>query len=233
MKVLSPAPDVWVLIGPGQRWAGLHPAPADRTAAHGLPPVRAVERLAGRAALRELLRMARPELADDPVVSDPRGKPRLACHPETGISVSHDGGTVAVALALRGPVGVDVQHSPRSAHPGMMRRCLGRHANSLDGLRPAQRSRELAWVWSAQEACVKAAGSGLSGRPWTIDVPVGRTWGRWREYQWVSFRDQSDTPLSCAFFDPPNPTPTPSAALAPASTLSAPPSAGVPHVRKG
>ncbi|MEU1010746.1 4'-phosphopantetheinyl transferase superfamily protein [Streptomyces sp. NPDC005890] len=233
MTVLSPAPDVWVLIGPRQRWTGLRPAPADRTAADGLPPARAAERLAGRAALRELLRLTRPELADAPVVTDPRGKPWLAGHPEAGISVSHDGGTVAAALALRGPVGVDVQHAPLAAAPGMVRRCLGRHAPSLDRLRPAQRARELAWVWSAQEACVKAAGSGLSGRPWTIDVPAGRTRGRWREYRWVSFRGQSDTPLSCAFFDPAAPGPTVPARFAPAPAVLAPPPAHAPHVPKG
>ncbi|MEV3970171.1 4'-phosphopantetheinyl transferase superfamily protein [Streptomyces sp. NPDC050698] len=199
----------------------------------GLPPARAVERLAGRAALRELLRLARPELADAPVMTDPRGKPWLAGHPETGVSVSHDGGTVAAALALRGPVGVDVQHAPRSAAPGMVRRCLGRHAPSLDRLRPEQRARELAWVWSAQEACVKAAGSGLSGRPWTIDVPAGRTRGRWREYRWVSFRGQSDTPLSCAFLETAAPGPTAPALLAPAPSVLALPSADAPHVRKG
>ncbi|KOX11598.1 hypothetical protein ADL04_00140 [Streptomyces sp. NRRL B-3648] len=206
----------------------MRPAPADRAAADGLPPARAAERLAGRAALRELLRLARPELADAPVVTDPRGKPWLAGHPEAGISVSHDAGTVAAALALHGPVGVDVQHAPRSAAPGMVRRCLGRHAPALDRLRPAQRARELAWVWSAQEACVKAAGSGLAGRPWTIDVPARRTRGRWREYRWVSFRGQSDTPLSCAFLDPVAPGTTPPAPLSPG-----PPSAGAPHVPKG
>jgi 4'-phosphopantetheinyl transferase len=57
-------------------------------------------------------------------------------------------------------------------------------------------------VWSVQEACVKATGSGLSGRPWSIDVPPGRGRGRWRAYRWVSFRGQSAVPLSCAFLDP-------------------------------
>lgn len=209
MTVLRAGPDVWVLTGPQLRWHARRPTPDDATAAAGLAPWRAAERLAGRAALRELLRLAEPGLVTSPVVTDRHGKPWLADDPGVGISISHDGGTVAAAVALHGPVGVDVQHTPDRPSDGVLRRCLGRHARALDRLGPQQRARELAWVWSAQEACVKATGTGLSGRPWSIDIPPGRGRGRWRGYRWVSFRDQSDTPLSCAFLAPTAPGPPP------------------------
>ena len=215
MRLFCPGPDVWVLTGPRHRWHTARPASDDVAAVEGLPPWRAMERLAGRAALRELLCLATPDLVASPVRTDRRGKPWLADHPEVGVSISHDGETVAAAVALHVPVGVDVQHAPRRPSEGMLHRCLGRHLQSLGHLRPEQRARELAWVWSAQEACVKATGSGLSGRPWSIDIPPGRGQGRWREYKWVSFRDQSETPLSCAFVDP---------------TASGPPSAATAHV---
>jgi 4'-phosphopantetheinyl transferase len=202
MTVLRPARDVWVLTGPRHRWTGLRPTPDDARSVAGLPPWRAAERLAGRAALRELLLLAQPDLAVSEVVPDRRGKPWLADHPRVGISVSHDGGTIAAAVALDGPVGVDVQHAPHTPYESMLRRCLGRHAQALDRLRSDQQAQELAWVWSVQEACVKVTGSGLSGRPWSIDVPPGRAKGRWRSYRWVSFRGQSAVPLSCAFLDP-------------------------------
>ena len=43
-----------------------------------------------------------------------------------------------------------------------------------------------AGIWTVQEACVKAAGSGLAGRPWRIPVEVAQLHGRWRGYRWVS-----------------------------------------------
>ena len=69
----------------------------------------------------------------------------------------------------------------------------------LAGLPMAQRSREFAWVWTVQEACVKAAGTGFAGRPWSIDVPARAAHGRWGRYRWRSLRGVSPVPFSCAF----------------------------------
>ncbi|MEV4443064.1 4'-phosphopantetheinyl transferase superfamily protein, partial [Streptomyces sp. NPDC049577] len=136
-----------------------------------------------------------------PVRPGPHGEPRLAGHPDVGISVSHDGDTVAAAVAPGRRVGVDVQQPPSGPHERLVRRCLRERAEQLAALPPDGRAEEFAWVWTVQEACVKAAGTGLAGQPWAIDVPLGHRRGRWDDYAWVSLRDTSTTPLSCAFTD--------------------------------
>jgi len=96
-------------------------------------------------------------------------------------------------------VGVDVQLPPPEVSDGLLRRCLRDRAGELTALPQAVRAREFAWVWSVQEACVKADGTGIAGRPWSIDVPVRPRSGRWRDLTWLSLRDHSGIPLSCAF----------------------------------
>ncbi|PRH77895.1 4-phosphopantetheinyl transferase [Streptomyces solincola] len=173
--------------------------PGDRHRADGMPGWRAREFLAGRGLLRELLARTRPAAARVGVLADPGGRPRLDGHPGVGVSVSHDGGTVAVAVALGRPVGVDVQHPRAPASRALARRCLHGCTVEFDSLPAAEAARELAWVWTAQEACVKATGQGMTGRPWTIDVPLGACRGTWRGLRWQSLRGHFATPLSCAF----------------------------------
>jgi 4'-phosphopantetheinyl transferase len=62
-----------------------------------------------------------------------------------------------------------------------------------------QRDLEFAWIWTAQEACVKATGQGLAGRPWTVPVEVGQRAGTWHGVRWLSLRDRFGTPVSCAY----------------------------------
>ncbi|NBH07026.1 4'-phosphopantetheinyl transferase superfamily protein, partial [Amycolatopsis sp. SID8362] len=76
-------------------------------------------------------------------------------------------------------------------------------APAVTALPRARRAREFAWVWTVQEACVKAAGTGLGGRPWSIDVRPGALSGRWGGFTWLSLRTRSPVPLSCAFHPPP------------------------------
>ncbi|EOD65290.1 4'-phosphopantetheinyl transferase family protein, partial [Amycolatopsis vancoresmycina] len=157
----------------------------------------------GRHLLRRLLRRVRPELAALPIRTDPAGKPRLAGPPDLpGITVSHDGDRIAAAVCAHGDVGVDVQLPPAQLADSTVRRCLGRHAPVLAALPRAWRAREFAWVWTVQEACVKADGTGLAGRPWAIDVPPGAVSGRWGGFTWLSLRARSPVPLSCAFHAP-------------------------------
>lgn len=173
--------------------------PDDRHRADGMPGWRAREFLAGRGLLRELLARMRPAAARAGVLAGPDGRPRLDGHPGVGVSVSHDGGTVAVAVAVGRPVGVDVQHPQAAPSRALARRCLRGRTGEFDSLPAAEAARELAWVWTAQEACVKASGQGMAGHPWTIDVPLGAHRGTWRGLRWQSLRGHFATPLSCAF----------------------------------
>ncbi|MEU9153622.1 4'-phosphopantetheinyl transferase superfamily protein [Streptomyces sp. NPDC048417] len=191
---------VWVLCRSDRTATDRAEAHRDDLAqAASLAPWRAEEFLAGRATLRRLIREVRPDLADTAVRPDPRGRPCLVGHPDVGVSVSHDGGLSAAAVAPGRRVGVDVQLPPDRPSEGLLRRCLNGHAAQLEKLPAPERARELAWVWTVQESCVKAAGTGLAGRPWTIPVTPGHRHGRWGRYRWASLRDSSPIPLSCAF----------------------------------
>ncbi|MYS21919.1 4'-phosphopantetheinyl transferase superfamily protein [Streptomyces sp. SID4948] len=170
-------------------------------AVSGRPLWRQRETLAGRGLLRALLAELLPWAAAAPIVRDGAGRPALAGLPEVGISLSHDGGTVAAAVAPGRRVGVDVQLPPDEVSDGMLRRCLHERAGQVAALPPAARLHEFAWIWSVQEACVKAEGTGIAGRPWAIDVPVRPRHGRWRDLTWMSLRDRTSTPVSCAFGD--------------------------------
>ncbi|MCF3103096.1 4'-phosphopantetheinyl transferase superfamily protein [Streptomyces roseoverticillatus] len=215
-------PGVWVARGERDQWIPADPHPHDRTTAATLPRWRATEFLASRALLRHLLRAVLPEQADAPVHADGHGRPALSGHPGTGISISHDGDAIAVAVAPHRRVGVDVQQPADSAPDTLLRRCLGRHTEAVSTLPERQRAVELAWVWTVQEACVKAAGTGLSGRPWEIDVTPGRPRGQWDTYEWISLRERSRTPLSCAFSAPRSPVPRGSAPRGSVPRSSAP-----------
>jgi 4'-phosphopantetheinyl transferase len=195
-RVVEVADGVWVAWAQGHRPSD---HPGDHHAAGGLPAWRRRELLAGRGLLRALLAEFAPWAAGAPVCRRRNGQPVLAGCPDVGVSVSHDGGTVAAAVALGRRVGVDVQQPPEELGDGMLRRCLGRDSAALAALPLPARAREFAWVWSVQESCVKADGTGLAGRPWSVDVPPRPTAGRWRDLVWQSLRDHSDTPLSCAF----------------------------------
>ncbi len=203
------ASGVWLAVAATEALApGAHRD--DVAQSRGMPPWRAREFCAGRGLVRSLLARAavagtgggvRPA-PDVRIVRDAEGRPLLEGHAAVHLSVSHDAGTVAAAVAFGRPVGVDVQHPDGRIGAGLARRCLRSGAARLNALPAVEAARELAWVWTAQEACVKAAGQGLAGRPWEIDVPLGARQGRWRQYRWLSLRDLVATPLSCAFPEP-------------------------------
>jgi 4'-phosphopantetheinyl transferase len=170
---------------------------------------RRAEFLAGRHLLRRLLRRVRPDLAALPLRADPAGKPRLdpggaPGRALPGITISHDGDRIAAAVCEHGDVGVDVQLPPDRLTDSTVRRCLGSHAPEVTAMPRARRAREFAWVWTVQEACVKAAGTGMAGRPWSIDVPPGVVSGHWGGFAWLSLRTRSPVPLSCAFHPAPH-----------------------------
>ncbi|GAA5075079.1 4'-phosphopantetheinyl transferase family protein [Streptomyces similanensis] len=191
---LAVAEGVWVVAGSGV--PSTHRD--DRRRAAALPEWRARRFLHGRGLLRELLHTVAPPLAGADIVPDERGRPRLAGRPGAAVSVSHSDSMVACAFAAEGRVGVDLQHPAASVGATLARRLLRAHAPGVLALAPARAAAEVAWVWTAQEACVKAAGTGLAGRPWEIDVPPGSLGGRWGPYRWICLRSASTTPLSCA-----------------------------------
>ncbi|MGW2640678.1 4'-phosphopantetheinyl transferase family protein [Streptomyces sp. NPDC001348] len=202
------APGLWVALADGCPPRG-HLTERDLADAAALPPVRAAERLAARRALRGLLAARFPAARDADVVYRAHGRPALAGWPGIGISVSHDGDAVAACAALGRAVGLDVQHAPPSVADALLRRCARDRAEVLTRLPPGQRAQEFAWLWTVQEACVKAAGTGLAGRPWSIDVPLPATRGTWGPYRWISLRGRATVPLSIAHTALPDPNPAP------------------------
>ncbi|GGP78642.1 hypothetical protein GCM10010185_60570 [Saccharothrix coeruleofusca] len=175
--------------------------PSGLDSAEGMPPWRAREHLAGRALLRGLLRRHTGR-GDDAIAVEPSGRPHLPDRPEVGISVSHSSGLVAAAIGLGCPVGVDVER-PAPVDRAVLRRCCAPDAVAvLDRLPADRRAREFTRIWTVQEACVKALGLGLAGRPWTVPVAPGQHRGRWRGLRWVSWPDRWAAPVSCAFGPP-------------------------------
>jgi len=118
--------------------------------------------------------------------------------PEIGVSLSHSNGWVAAAVCPDGPVGIDVQ-TPFQPSGGLIRRCCSQSARSALAALPARtRDLEFAWIWTAQEACVKATGQGLAGRPWNVPVDVAQRHGQWNDVIWQALRDDWPVPISCA-----------------------------------
>ena len=179
------APGVWLSV------ARIAPGDARR--------LRARQSQAARDALGELIAAVAPSAAGSPIVADRSGAPRLAGRPDVRVSISHDADFVAAAVGLDRAVGVDVQKPVPGSADRLARRCLRRHAALLKNLAGTRRDEELAWVWTVQEACVKVRGTGLAGRPWTLDVPPFRRAGTIGNIAWRSLRELSGVPLSCAF----------------------------------
>ncbi|MER7083461.1 4'-phosphopantetheinyl transferase [Saccharopolyspora kobensis] len=197
-RLIEVAERTWVGAGAIERLPDrAHPADLARTA--GMPAWRAREFLAGRSLLRSMLRELYPEAAELEVTASGNGKPHLLGAQGLGVSVSHDSGVVAVCVAPGREVGVDVQGPPEKLERALVRRCLRAYTDEVMQLPSARRALEFAWVWTVQEACVKATGEGIGGRPWAIDVPPGASTGSWGSYRWVSLRGASEVPLSCAF----------------------------------
>lgn len=110
-----------------------------------------------------LARFLRCDAGAVPLGRDAAGCPRLA---GGGLhtSLSHAGGCVAVAVAITGPVGVDIEPAARAR---VMPEIAGRLCHPVDlatvGALPAgDRDHALLQLWVRKEACLKAAGTGLA-----------------------------------------------------------------------
>lgn len=166
----------------------------DRVHVAVAPHTSGCESQAARALLRSLL-------GDDarPLAAEASGRPYLPGRPDLAVSLSHTDGFVAAAVGRGVAVGVDVQ-APVPISDAVLRRCCSPEVrDELSALPSEARDLEFAWIWSAQECCVKATGEGLAGRPWTIPVRRGQRRGTWRAHTWHSLRDASAVPLSVAF----------------------------------
>lgn len=231
-RLWSPAPGVTVILAPADAVLAapstverLHPD--EYRSAATMAPWRAREHLAGRALLRLLLaEVADEENAHAPVFPEPAGRPRLPASPDTGVSVSHSGPYTAAAVGVGLDVGVDVQ-APRPPSPAMVRRCCAPGtAARLAAMAPERAARAFARIWTVQEACVKARGTGLSGAPWRVRAePEGRAgaWGTldWRRPPRPAAADAEMVALACAF-GPAEPCPLPPEGNATAPPASAP-----------
>ncbi len=152
-----------------------------------------------RALLRQLMAEVAPETADAPLARTPAGAPVIETHPDVHVSLSHDGNWVAAAVARGRSVGVDVQVPVGGSGGRLVRRCAGRYASLLEVLPGHRLDEEIAWIWSVQEACVKARGLGFQGRPWALDVPPFTTSGRNGSLLWRSLRGSAPVPLAVAY----------------------------------
>lgn len=209
VRTVAVANGVYAALAPIATLASETPAPCDRRLAARVPASRADEHLASRALLRRLLaEAAGAGAAREPLSARPSGQPHLPGRPDLAVSLSHADGWVAAAVHLRGgSVGVDVQ-PPVPFSAAFVGRCCSEEARArLAELRPDERDLEVAWIWSAQEACVKATGVGLAGRPWTIPVRPGQRCGRWSVVRWTGLRLRGQPPVSCAYGPPPGERP--------------------------
>ena len=165
----------------------------------GCTPTPAVSSTEAWTLLTDLVSSVIPGMTGIEIVRTPSGAPEIADARQVRVSLSHDGPWVAAAVAVDRAVGVDVQVPLAGASRRLVRRCLGHYAPLVDRLPQDRRDEELAWVWTVQESCVKARGTGMSGCPWAVDVPPFRWAGRTGELTWRSLRGVLDVPLSCAY----------------------------------
>lgn len=132
-------------------------------------PLRRTQHLAGRA----LLRFALEHWTGSPAASHrlrvrEGGKPECIDGPT--VSVSHDGTSIACAIAETGEVGIDVQHvEPRRRTVDIARHYFSPAENAwLDDAPPDA----FYMLWVLKEAYLKALGSGLAGGLRSLDCRV-------------------------------------------------------------
>ncbi|MEU1088340.1 4'-phosphopantetheinyl transferase family protein [Streptomyces sp. NPDC005576] len=160
----------------------------------------------GRSLLRwSLSRLFGTEYAAAPVRPDSRGKPVLLTDVPIGVSISHSGNLVAVAVATGRDVGVDVQ-TPVLPSAGLIARCCRpqdreRMASLPEGLR----SRVFTAMWTVQESCLKACGEGVAFRPGRVPVVPFQLAGRWRDHRWRVLPPFAGDLVAVAVSHPPGP----------------------------
>ncbi|MGW4648511.1 4'-phosphopantetheinyl transferase family protein [Kitasatospora sp. NPDC004289] len=175
----------------------------ERTGAAAYPPHRAREFTAGRGLLRWALgHTLEAGAAASRIVLTDRGKPVLADRPTTGISLSHSGGTVAVAVAVGRAVGIDLQ-APVPVTDGLLRRCCTpEQQRELAALEPDRRPTALARRWTILEAHAKATGRGLTRSPGRFPGPLLARRGHGRDFAWRTLPPLGGCAAALAFDGP-------------------------------
>lgn len=203
-RLRTAAEGVHYLVGRNEEILDALPVAAiDQATASELPPWRAVEYAASRTLLRALLREIGEDLQGGLVAARPSGRPYLPDRPDLGVSLSHSSGWVAAAVGRNRDVGVDVQ-TPSYVSDRMLRFCCSPgDAEVLTVMPEDRRRREFAWIFTVKEACVKAVGAGLSGRPWSVPVALGQQTGDWERVRWYAPRSRQPMPVSCAWTERP------------------------------
>lgn len=105
---------------------------------------------------------------DVAIVLEPGGRPGLdAGAASPSLSIAHAGELVAVALAARAAIGIDVEPIDRQLDLDGLAPlvCSEAESHAIRGLDPAARRERLLHLWTLKEACLKATGHGLSIEP--------------------------------------------------------------------
>ncbi|WP_411102549.1 4'-phosphopantetheinyl transferase family protein [Streptomyces sp. cmx-4-9] len=193
--------EVHTLLGPipadpDLSWLG----PAELAAASRMAPGRRAEFAFGRSLLRRAAAQAlrRPARELTPAEDTAGGPPRFVQAPELGTSVSHSGGVAAVAVSLGTSVGIDVEPVTEPKAATLRRWASLPSYQGLADLHGTERARRFTRTWTVQEACAKAVGTGLSGRPWQIPVDGAGDRGAWGTVRWMRLDSRRDLALAVA-----------------------------------
>lgn len=125
--------------------------------------------------LVELLERLGIDYDGQPFALSPRGKPSLAGHPGTGISISHCDRAVMAAVALTGSVGCDIETVPEVPDYDVCRLVFGpREADRV--ARSEAPSATFAAMWTEREALAKMLDADLTdvGQPLPADASCQR-----------------------------------------------------------
>lgn len=104
--------------------------------------------------LVELLEKLGIDYNGQPFTLSPRGKPSLAEHPDTGISISHCDSAVMAAVGLNSSVGCDIETVPETPDYDVCRLVFGSRGTGHIAHSEAP-SVTFATMWTEREALVK------------------------------------------------------------------------------
>jgi 4'-phosphopantetheinyl transferase len=101
----------------------------------------------------------------------PHGRPRVVRPPGAFVSLSRAASTVAVAVSLAGPIGVDIESVSAVGRAGFDDVAFnGPEREALQALPVTERDRVRAGLWTAKEAVLKLFGAGLTVDPRELSV---------------------------------------------------------------